>query len=85
MEILAFVKFIPVVLSVVEAIKRFIPNKKREWANPVLAVVTGLLAAYSFGGTAEIIELLIQGLLAAAGAIGAYKIPKVIGAKLNIE
>ena len=84
MELLAILKLIPIVLSIVEVIKRFIPDKQRTYANPIIAVVTGILGAYTVGGTGEVLNLLMTGLLAGAGAIGAYKIPKEIGLKLGI-
>lgn len=85
MEMLAIMKLIPTVLSVVEALKRFIPKKTRKVANPIIAAVTGLVGAYMVGGTGEILIILQTGLIAAAGAIGGYKIPKEIGRKLGIE
>ena len=85
MEALAFLKLAPVVLSVVQIVKRFIPDKKRDVVNPVLAVVTGLIGAYTIGGQQEVLNVLGQGVLAAAAAIGAYKVPKVIGERLGIE
>ena len=85
MDLLAIIKLIPVVLSVVEIIKRFIPDKQRTYANPVIAIVTGVLGAYTVGGTGEALNLLMTGLLAGCGAIGAYKIPKEIGSKLGIN
>ena len=45
MELMAIVKLIPIVLSVVEMTKRFIPDEKRTYVNPIMAVVTGLLGA----------------------------------------
>lgn len=85
MEIAAILKLVPMVLTAVEVIKRFIPDRKRNIVNPVLAVITGLVGAYMVGGTQEVLDLLMTGVLAAAGAIGAYKIPKAIGAKLGIS
>ena len=85
MEMLAILKLVPVVMSVVEVAKRFIPKKKRKIVNPILAGITGLVGAYMTGGTAEIINLLIIGGTAALGAIGAYKIPKEISRKMGIE
>lgn len=85
MELIAILKLIPVILSVVEVLKRFIPDRARDIANPVIAVATGLAGAYVTGGTSEVTTLLITGGLAAAGAIGTYKIPKAIGEKLGIE
>lgn len=85
MELMAILKLAPVVLSVVEIVKRIIPDKQRIVANPVLAVVTGLIGAYMTGGQAEVLSILTTGVLAGATAIGAYKIPKAIGARLGIE
>jgi len=85
MEIMAIVKLIPVIMSIVEVGKRFIPKKKRKIVNPILAGITGLIGAYMAGGTTEILNLLIIGGTAALGAIGAYKIPKEISRKMGIE
>ena len=85
MEIMAIIKLVPVVLSVVEVFKRFIPKEKRKVVNPAMAAITGLIGAYMFGGTEEILNLLIVGGTAALGAIGAYKMPKEISRKLGIE
>ena len=85
MEIAAIVKLIPIVLSVVEMVKRFIPDGKRTYANPIIAVVTGLLGAWYVGGTQELLNLLTTGLLAGVGAMGAYKIPKEIAYKIGID
>lgn len=78
-------QLIPVVYAVVGIIKRFIPDKTRTVANPIIAVVTGLLGAYMTGGQAEVVSLLANGALAAAGAIGAYSVPKEIGKKLGTQ
>ena len=85
MEIMAIMKLIPVIMSIVEVGKRFIPKKKRKVVNPILAAVTGLIGAYMAGGTEEIINVLLVGVTAAAGAIGGYKIPKEISRKMGIE
>ncbi|MEK9207775.1 MAG: hypothetical protein AAB922_04785 [Patescibacteria group bacterium] len=85
MEILAILKLAPVVLSVVEIVKRFIPDKQRTVANPILAAVTGLIGAYVAGGQTEVLDVLLTGLSAAAVAIGAYKIPKAVGVELGIR
>ncbi|MDI6754946.1 MAG: hypothetical protein QME78_11220 [Thermodesulfobacteriota bacterium] len=85
MELLAILKLIPVVLSVVEVIKRFIPDRQRTYANPIIAVVTGVMGAYTVGGIGEVTNVLMTGLLAGCGAIGAYKIPKEIGSSLGIN
>lgn len=85
MEVLVIAKLAAGVLSVVEVIKRFLPDKTRTYANPVIAAVTGIVGAYAFGGQQEVVNLLLEGLTAAALAIGAYKIPKVIGAELGIK
>lgn len=85
MEIVAIVKLMSVVLSVVEVVKRFIPDRTRTYANPIIAVVTGLVGAYYVGGYHEVLNLLEVGGLAAVGAIGMYKIPKEIGEQLGIK
>ena len=85
MEIMAVIKLIPIVLSVVEMTKRFIPDEKRTYVNPIMAVVTGLLGAYYTGGTQELLNLLTTGVLAGAGAMGAYKIPKEVALKMGID
>jgi len=85
MEYLAIIKLAPVILTVIEMVKRFIPDKRRQIANPVLAVITGLIGAYLTGGQAEVITVLTTGVLAGAGAIGAYKIPKEIGKRMGID
>ncbi|MCK5612739.1 hypothetical protein KAR91_63285 [Candidatus Pacearchaeota archaeon] len=82
---MAIMKLIPVVLSIVEIAKRFIPKKKRKVINPVLATITGIVGAYMVGGTEEIINVLLVGVTAAAGAIGGYKIPKEISREMGIE
>ena len=85
MEMLAIMKLIPIVMSVVEVGKRFIPKKKRKIVNPILAAITGLVGAYMAGGTEEIINMLMVGGTAAIGAIASYKIPKEISRKMGIE
>ena len=85
MELLAIAKLIPVVMSVVEVFKRFVPKKNRRVVNPILAAVTGLVGAYVAGGTEGLIEILLVGGTAALGAIGTYKIPKEISRKIGIE
>ena len=85
MEIMAIMKLIPVIMSIVEVGKRFIPKKKRKVVNPILAAITGLVGAYMAGGTEEILKLLLIGGTAAPGAIGTYKIPKEISRKMGIE
>ncbi len=85
MEILAIVKLAMYALSLVEVVKRFIPDKQRTYANPIIAVVTGLVGAYYVGGQHEVLSVLMTGALAGAGAIGAYKIPKEIASKFEIN
>lgn len=85
MEIMAIVKLFPVVLTVVEVVKRFLPDRTRTYANPIIAVVTGLVGAYTVGGQTEAMDALMTGLLSAAAAIGAYKIPKVMAAEMGIQ
>lgn len=74
-------EIIPIIVTLIEIIKRFIPDKYRTWANPIIAGVLGLGIAYAQGGA----PALLDGLTAAVGAIGAYKIPKVIGEKIIKE
>lgn len=85
MELMAIMKLIPVIMSVVEVGKRFIPKKKRKVVNPILAAITGIVGAYMAGGTEEIINLLLIGGTAAIGAVGSYKIPKEVSRKMGIE
>ena len=85
MEMLAVMKLIPVVMSIVEVGKRFIPKKKRKVVNPILAAITALVGAYMTGGTEEILNILLVGGTAALGAVGGYKIPKEISRKMGIE
>ena len=93
LEIIAILKMLaistaqigPGVMLVVETIKRFISNEKRDVANPVLAVITGLLGAYMYGGQEEVVNIILQGLSAGAAAIGAYSIPKMAGARMGIK
>jgi len=69
----------PIVLTIVEMVKRFIPDEFRAWANPVIAVTVGLGTSYMYGGSEVMTDVLMTGLGSAGAAIGAYKIPKVIG------
>ena len=85
MEVLAIMKLVPVVMSIVGVAKRFIPKKNRKVVNPILAGIIGLVGAYMAGGTTEIINVLIIGGTSALTAIGAYKIPKEISRKMGIE
>ena len=85
MEIMAIVKLIPVIMSVVEVGKRFVPKGKRKIVNPILAAVTGFVGAYMVGGVEEVVNLLLIGGTAAMGAIGTYKVPKEISRKIGIE
>lgn len=83
--ILSILQLFPIVLTVVQVVKRFIPDRQRDIANPVLAAIVGLIGAYVVGGQAEVVGLLIEGLGAALAAIGAYKVPKEIGLRLGIK
>ncbi|HEY4712341.1 MAG TPA: hypothetical protein VIH69_06705 [Dehalococcoidia bacterium] len=83
--ILSILQIFPIVLTVVQVVKRFIPDKQRDIANPALAAIVGLIGAYVVGGQAEVLGLLIEGLGAALAAIGTYKVPKEIGLKLGIK
>jgi len=73
------ITLIPMIYAIVGMVKRFIPDNKRTYANPVIAVVTGLLGAYVKGGTEELLTILFNGFVAGAGAIGAYSVPKAVG------
>ncbi len=75
---MGILELFPLVLTAVEVIKRFIPDRSRTIANPILAIAIGLLGAYATGGTAELTSVLMTGVGAGAAAIGAYKIPKVV-------
>lgn len=83
MELMAILKLVPVVVTVVEAVKRFIPNKQRKIVNPVIALVTGCVAAYTAGGTDELVRLALEGLTAGALAMGTYSVPKALGNKIG--
>jgi hypothetical protein len=85
MEIMAILKLVPMILTVVEAIKRFIPSKQRAIVNPIVALVTGCVAAYTAGGTPELLNLVLEGLAAGAIAMGTYSAPKAIGKKLGVK
>ena len=76
------ITLIPVIYTVVGMVKRFIPDNKRTYANPVIAVVTGLLGAYATGGSDELLTVIFNGFVAGAGAIGAYSVPKATGVNL---
>ena len=83
MEILAILKLVPMVVTAVEAVKRFIPSKQRKVVNPILALVTGCVSAYSFGGVEELLSLFLSGCTAGALAMGTYSVPKALGNKLG--
>lgn len=68
-------EIIPIIVTIIEVVKRFIPDEYRKWANPAISLVLGLGIAYSQGGA----DALLQGLGAAAGAVGTYKLPKLAG------
>lgn len=85
MEILTIMKIAAYAMSGIEVVKRFIPDSKRTYVNPILAVVTGLMGAYYVGGQHEVLNILMEGGIAAAGAIGAYKIPKEIADRVGIK
>ncbi len=78
---MTLIELFPLISVAVEVFKRFIPNKTRDWANPLLAILLGLGGAYATGGA----ENLVTGLGAAATSLAAYKIPKEIGKKVVKE
>ena len=85
MTIMAILQLAPQVLAVVEVVKRFLPDRTRTVANPIIALATGLLGAYAYGGQQEVMDVLMTGVTAAIVAIATYKIPKEIGKNLNIK
>ena len=86
MEILTGILGIsPIVMTLVEIVKRFIPDSKRTVANPALALVIGLAMAFFGGGSQELMTTLTIGLGGAASAVAAYKIPKEVGKSLGIQ
>ena len=78
-------QLIPIVFMIVGSIKKFIPNKTRDIANPVIAVISGLALAYASGGQSELTNVLMDGLSAAVGAMGAYSTPKMIGKNIGVD
>ena len=72
---MTMIEMIPTIVTIVEVVKRFIPDKYRAWANPAISLVLGLGLAYTQGGAAA----LLDGVGAAAGAVATYKVPKVVG------
>ncbi len=83
--ITSIIQIAPVVMGVIEIIKRFIPDKHRTYANPILAFGIALLFAYTSGGTEGILETLSVGFGAGVSAMVGYKVPKAIGARLKIK
>jgi len=82
---MTFYEIAAFVMSAIEIAKRFIPDKYRGWANPTIAVVLGLGMAYMGGGTESLKDVLLQGLAGAATAVGAYKVPKLLGQAIGTE
>lgn len=82
MEILALLKLIPYVLTSVEVAKRFVPKEVNPVVNPIVAGISGLIAAYTTGGIEGVIPMIIYGLLAGIGAMATYSAPKALGKKL---
>lgn len=78
-------QLVPLIVTIIEVLKRFIPDQYRTWANPVLAIVLGVAGVYITGGVTEVVNILMAGLLAAAGAIGTYKLPKMLGVTIGTE
>lgn len=83
MDLVFIAQLFPAIMAVVGTLKRAFTDKQRNYVNPIIAVVTGIVGAYTFGGQQEVVNLLLEGLAAAAVAIGAYKLPKIAGAKLG--
>jgi hypothetical protein len=82
---MSIVELFPVVLTVVEILKRFIPNKYRGWAAPLVAVGSGVGISWAAGGHTAGMEALVNGLGAAAAAVGTYSGSKVVGTSLGVK
>lgn len=85
MSVSTVVALIPVIVTLIEILKRFIPDQHRTWANPLLAIIIAAAGAYSTAGTAGLLEVFVTALTAAGGAMATYKVPKMIGVKLGTE
>ena len=72
---MTLLEIVPIIVTVIEMVKRFIPDEHRVWANPLIALFLGLGMSYAQGG----IENLATGLGAASTAVATYKVPKMIG------
>lgn len=82
---MSIIELFPVVLTVVEVVKRFVPDRQRTIVNPVLAVLVGLIGAYATGGTQEVLSVLMNGVGAGVAAIAAYKVPKIVGSAIGVK
>lgn len=85
MDLTLIVKLIPMIISLIEIIKRIIPDNVRTYANPVLAVFMGIAGSYYVGGNSGVVDLLTNGLAAGVGAVGAYKIPKELASRAGMD
>lgn len=74
--VIKFLEMSGVVLAVVQFIKRAIPDKYRGIANPILAVLVGIVYAYLDGGAEGIRQVLLLGVGTGVTAIVGYKVPK---------
>lgn len=70
---------LPILVTLTEVIKRFIPKKYRKVAVPAITTATGVGLSWAVGGHEVGLEALSTGLAASAAAIGTYKAPKEIG------
>lgn len=76
---------VPIIVTLIEVAKRFIPDQHRTWANPVVAVIVGLAGAWQMGGTGALVDMALNALAAAAAAVAAYKVPKMVGQAIGTE
>lgn len=74
----------PIVVTILEVIKRFIPNKYRDVSVPALSMATGVGLSWVAGGHTAGLEMLTTGLSAGAAAMGTYSGAKKLGAGLGV-
>lgn len=82
---MGLIEILPIVLTIVEVAKRFVPKLLRKRVNPIIALVVGLLTAFVTQGEAGFFGAVFAGVGGAAGAIATYKVPKLLGRKAGTE
>lgn len=89
MELMAIVKLAPVILELitkafasVHILKQFVPKKHRKMVNPVIAIISGLVGAYTTSGVEGVAAFLMVGVTAGVGAMATHKV-KAIGNKIG--